>query len=358
MVPAARSRDSLSRLAALAPLAVLVALGCDGGDLALPTDGEGERLQLVDGDQQVGRRGARLAEPLVVQLVDGAGRGVSDRPVTWVVSAGGGKVEPMADATDAEGLAAAAWTLGPDPGPNTVEAVVSRVGLVTFTATASDDEPSALAIEPIEGDDQIAPAGAPVPIRPAVRVTDGDGDPVAGIEVTFEVTGGGGTVTDPLRPTNADGIARVGAWVLGAEPGINTLEASGESLEGSPVVFSAEGTEGGAVEQLVFLVQPGDTDARERFRVEVALVDGDGAVVPLSGIVIYLGLFKEGNDKPSNSLLLGDRFRETENGVAVFDDLGVTEEGRYRLRARTDDLPALGPHGPEPPPFSDQFEVD
>jgi hypothetical protein len=161
-----------------------------------------------------------------------------------------------------------------------------------------------------------------------------------------------------VQTTNADGIARVGEWVLGPEPGANTLEASGESLAGSPVVFSAEGTESGGVDRLMFLMQPRDVDVRERFQVEVALVDAEGDVVPLSGIVIYLGLFQEGNDSPSNTQLLGDRFRETVDGVAVFDDLGVIEEGRYRFRALTDDLPELGPHGPEPPLFSTHFDVN
>jgi hypothetical protein len=74
--------------------------------------------------------------------------------------------------------------------------------------------------------------------------------------------------------------------------------------------------------------------------------------------VVYLGLFREGNDVVSNSLLLGDRFRATEGGVAVFDELGVTQRGSFRLRALTDDLPEHQFHGPQPALFSDQFEVD
>ena len=44
--------------------------------------------------------------------------------------------------------------------------------------------------------------------------------------------------------------------------------------------------------------------------------------------------------------------------MAVFDDLGVTQRGRFRLRALTDDLPEHWPHGPQPALFSDQFDVD
>jgi hypothetical protein len=112
-----------------------------------------------------------------------------------------------------------------------------------------------------------------------------------------------------------------------------------------------------AVDHFVFRLQPHAVDTGERFRVEVALVDAVGNVVDLSGILIYVGLFEEGSDTPVNKRLLGNRFHATESGVAVFDDLGVTKKGHYRLRALSDQLPELGPHGPEPFLFSITFEV-
>lgn len=146
------------------------------------------------------------------------------------------------------------------------------------------------------------------------------------------------TVAGASQVTNGQGVARVGEWVLGVE-----LEASAEGVAGSPVGFGAVGTATGGVDRMVFVAQPpDDVDARARFRVEVALADEDRDLVPLSGIVVYLGLFKDGNDVPTNALLLGDRFRETQGGVAVFDD----------------DLPEHGPQEPQPVLFSDQFEVD
>jgi hypothetical protein len=78
--------------------------------------------------------------------------------------------------------------------------------------------------------------------------------------------------------------------------------------------------------------------------------------VPLSGIQIYVGVFRAGNDVPSNSVLVGNRFKDTENGVAVFN-LSITERDRYRMRALTDELPQLGPHGPEPWLYSGFFNV-
>jgi Bacterial Ig-like domain (group 1)/Filamin/ABP280 repeat len=103
------------------------------------------------------------------------------------------------------------------------------------------------AIEPAAGDDQTAIAGEPVPIPPAVRVLDDDGNPLPGIPVTFTVTRGGGTVSGETPVTGADGVAAVGAWRLGSGIGANELSAEvvGQDLDGSPVVFSASATAGG-----------------------------------------------------------------------------------------------------------------
>jgi hypothetical protein len=350
----------------LSLLAGLVALGCGGSDLVLPSDGGPANVEIVQGDGQAGRAGSPLADSLVVRLADQAGTGVPGRTVSWIVSAGGGSATPGAVTTDAEGLASAQWTLGQSPGPNTLNAFVSGVGQVTFTAMASgggggggggSGGGDASTLELIEGNNQSAPAGKRVPIQPAVRVIDAMGEPVAGYDVTFAVTGGGGTVEHAVETTNGDGIARTD-WTLGPSPGTNTLEAQAGSLQGSPVVFTAEATSsGGGVDHFVFQVQPHDVRRDERFTVQVAMVDADGAVVPLSGIVVYLGLFQEGSDVPSNGLLVGERFQPSQGGVAGFN-LAVTKKGHYRFRVLTDDLPSLGPHGPQPYVFSSSFDVD
>ena len=345
----------------LSLFAGLVALGCGGGDLVLPSDGGPATVEIVQGDGQVAHAGSPLADSLVVRLADQGGNGVPGRTVSWIVSSGGGSVTPGAVTTDAEGLAAAQWILGHSPGPNTLNAFVSGVGLVTFTAMArgggGGGGGEASTLELIEGNDQSAPAGKRLPVQPAVRVIDAAGEPVAGYDVTFAVTGGGGTVGHAVQTTNGDGIARTD-WTLGPTPGANTLEAQAGSLQGSPAVFTAEGTSsGGGVDHFVFQVQPHDVRRDERFTVEVAMVDADGAVVPLTGIVVYLGLFPEGSDVPSNGLLLGERFQPSQGGVAGFN-LAVTKKGHYRFRVLTDDLPSLGPHGPEPYVFSNGFDVD
>jgi hypothetical protein len=67
--------------------------------------------------------------------------------------------------------------------------------------------------------------GQEVRPRPGVRVTDGRDEPIANAVVRFFVTGGGGIVKGSRKRTDADGVAEVDAWILGAIGGPNELTA-------------------------------------------------------------------------------------------------------------------------------------
>ena len=137
-------------------------------------------------------------------------------------------------------------------------AVVDTAGLITAVATgdvgivatyagvaarADITVLPALAVAPFVGNGQIGLVGYATNIRPAVRVTDGSDNPVSGVTVTFAAGVGGGSATDSVVSTNADGIAQVGAWTLGANPGPNTMVATVDApvVTGSPVTFTATG---------------------------------------------------------------------------------------------------------------------
>ncbi len=81
----------------------------------------------------------------------------------------------------------------------------------------------------VSGDETSGNAGAVVAPAPSVRVTDADDRPVPGVEVTFTVALGNGSVTGATVETNTLGIASVGAWTLGTI-GSNTLTASSPNL--------------------------------------------------------------------------------------------------------------------------------
>lgn len=191
-----------------------------------------------------------------------------------------------------------------------------------------------------------------------VTVRDDAGVPIEGATVALQATGDGNTLTQPSGVTGAAGVAT--STLLSAVPGEKVVSATvngSVELSRTTLVTVTSTPAAGDVDRLVFLVPPRDAEENETFALEVALVDAAGAVVPLTGIFIYVGLFPDGEDTPTNGFLRGERFENTEEGVAVFN-LAVEREGRYRLRALTEDLPELGPQGPEPYLFSDPFEVD
>ena len=88
------------------------------------------------------------------------------------------------------------------------------------------------------GDSQFATVGLPVPVNPAVLVTDESGRPVQGVAVTFAVTSGGGRATGTNAVSDSAGFAAVGSWTLGPALGTNTLTAT-VSGDVDPIVFTA-----------------------------------------------------------------------------------------------------------------------
>jgi hypothetical protein len=220
--------------------------------------------------------------------------------------------------------------------------------------------PAAARVELTDGDGQSATAGAAVAVRPAVRVVDGQGQPVAGVSVTFVVTGGGGQVGGANQVTSTDGTARVDSWTLGPTPGSNTLEARAPTAQGSPIVFTAEGTSSGSgVDHLVFVTQPPSRVSKDKsFTVRVAMADANGATMPLSGITLYVALFENGDEDgiSRNKHIQGNRFEPAHDGVAEFH-IAIDKTGVWRLRALSDELPGFGPDGSKPSLFSDPFMV-
>lgn len=75
-----------------------------------------------------------------------------------------------------------------------------------------------LSIDIAAGDAQKAATGSAVAIEPTVIVSDGSGQPLKDVAVTFAVTGGGGWTRTASTATDARGRASAW-WLLGPEPG-------------------------------------------------------------------------------------------------------------------------------------------
>jgi hypothetical protein len=93
----------------------------------------------------------------------------------------------------------------------------------------------------VSGNNQTGAAGGALPAPLTVKVTDASGNPVSGINVTFVVTGGGGSLSASQVATNSSGLAFT-TLTLGSSVGTNTVVASSSSLTGSPIIFTAMGT--------------------------------------------------------------------------------------------------------------------
>ena len=248
----------ISKWTGISPHTVVKTSGDDQQETEQETTTDGQSvsqiLATVSGDGQEGPASTQLAEPFVASVVDQDGLPLAGVDVTFAVSAGGGMLSATTDTnpctvvsstssttatTDANGQATIRLTLGSEPGTNTVEATVEGLEPVTFTATAAE-QAMPHSLTKVCGDDQEGTAGVLLAEPFVVSVVDEDGAAMAGVDVSFAVTAGGGTLSSATATTNANGRART--WLtLGSELGTNTVEATVAGLE--PVTFTATGQE-------------------------------------------------------------------------------------------------------------------
>jgi adhesin/invasin len=198
--------------------------------------GAAAALEINAGDGQSAVAGAAVAVPPSVIVRDALGNGVPDIDVTFAVASGGGSISGAAQTTDANGVAAVgSWTLGTTAGTNTLEVTSGAVsGTVTITATGISG--AAVAIQLEGGDaqtDTVAATLAPY----QVKVVDVNGNGVAGVTVSWGVTGGGGSIPS-TSVTDANGVAAA-ARVLSQTVGVHLAEGGVGGLQNSPIQFTA-----------------------------------------------------------------------------------------------------------------------
>jgi Bacterial Ig-like domain (group 1) len=229
------------RLRSLAVVFTAAVTAC-GGDLTLPdTSGAGLELSKVGGDNQTGAVGEALPDPLVVKVVASGGQPVAGRAVAFILPEGeSGRLEPDTAITNNSGEALSQWVLGTEPGEHQVEArLVSDLAeppAALFEASAIPAAPDT--IRALSALLQPGRRGETLERPLIVVVVDRFGNPVSGIEVTWEVTAGEGSTSVPTTPTGVDGTASV-LWTLGGRIGVHKATASVPGITGSPVTFSA-----------------------------------------------------------------------------------------------------------------------
>lgn len=110
--------------------------GCGGGTPAEP-DRSPAAIGIAGGDQQDAVVATSTGTRPAVRVTDASGTGVANTTVTFTVTAGGGWVSDAAVTTDAQGLAATSWYLGPAPDAGQALRASAAGFSVEFTATAT-----------------------------------------------------------------------------------------------------------------------------------------------------------------------------------------------------------------------------
>jgi Big-like domain-containing protein len=204
-------------------------------------------------------------------------------------------------------------------------ASVSATGVVTAVAngsahvTATSDKASApVGVSVVQaaarliksgGDAQTAVVRTTLPAPLSLKIVDAGGSPMAGLTVTFAVTLGGGSLSNPSGATDAAGVTTI-QWTLG--PTAGAPQEVQASLAGvSPVTFTATAI-GGTPASVVKLSGDGQTAATNNpvaVPPAVQVRDLNGAAVPAVAVTFAVAT---GGGSVSGSVAHTDA-----NGVAT-----------------------------------------
>jgi hypothetical protein len=281
------------------------------------TSGSAAQVSIVSGNDQTAAVGTTLPDSLIIAVLDAQGNPVPGTAVAWVVGEGGGTLAPTSTTTDALGHASAAWTLGPQSGQNTANAVVSGIGIAEFSATAGAPTTTTITSHTPE------PSFVGQAVTVAFTVSAASGTP-----------GGSVTVTDgqaSCSGTLGNGSGRCALTLQ--TTGTRTLTASYAEQNGfgassdteshlvqpapPPSLVLSQQPSSSATSGVVFGRQP-----------EVQLRDPFGADLHTAGVAVGVSILSGGGT------LLGTLSATTDaNGRAPFSDLAISGTAGTRTLA-------------------------
>ena len=302
------------------------------------------KLEKAAGDGQQATAGSPVATPPAVKVTDAGGNPVAGVGVGFVVTAGGGSVNPGTVSTDATGVAAVtSWTLGAAAGPNTLTATIPGTGITgnpaTFTATGLVGTAGKLAIA--QQPSATAPSGVPFAQQPRLQVQDAQGNPVKAGGLAVKATlasGAGAQLTGQLTvPTDANGVAAFTDLALTGPAGAYTLGFSNPTLAG---VTSATIVLGPGAAAKLFIKQQPPGAAQSGVPLNplpvVQVEDAQGNPVAQAGIAVTASLNGVGGSLGGTTTVATDG-----TGSAVFTSLVISgPTGAYTI---TFSAPQLAP---------------
>jgi adhesin/invasin len=262
--------------------------------------GTGPKLTIVSGDGQAMTPGTLLAQPLVVAVVDAAGKPVPNVPVTFAVASGGGSITTTETVTNGSGQAQTTLVLGSATGPNTVTATASGAvanSPATFHETA---QPPTLKV--VAGNNQTGTTNLALAAPLVVALVDAAGNPLANQNVSFSITSaGGGSLSMVAVVTTANGQASTTLTLPGTPgPTIVTADVTGVSS----ATFSASavaptiaivtgdaqrGVGGSVLAPLVVSLLDGNKKPFEKQAVNFTITQGNGTLSAASAVTDATG---------------------------------------------------------------------
>lgn len=179
-------------------------------------------IALVAGSSQRTLAGKTLPQAVVVRATNRRGGPASGKRVVFRVVDGQGGVDPASAITDADGRARTNWTLGNDPGRQTLFASVENVDSALAIVAESDPIASntrvASLVDGLKGE-----AGEQLADSVSIRVTDSVGRVLPDVPVRWTAVDGG-SVDEASGRTDSLGVATV-HWTLARKTGTQRLRA-------------------------------------------------------------------------------------------------------------------------------------
>lgn len=283
-------------------------------------------LTVAGGNNQRGLVGQPATPLQVLYTVGGVAQ--AGVPVSWTVSQGTATLAAASSNTAADGTASVGLTYGSTPGPIVVTASAGGAS-VSFALEAVAAQ---ILIE--SGDGQSGEPGNALPEDFVARVSVPAPLSPVGMVVTWQVTGGGGTLSTTSSTAGADGLVST-RLTLGANGGANVVRATvagGNSVDftanaiGVTVVAASGGGQSGTIQTtgalpLVAEVQDADGVALGGRAIAWSAPGGNGTVESANGVT-------DNNGQASVEFRYGDVagpvvFRATDVDSGAFADFVV-----------------------------------
>lgn len=180
----------------------------------------------------------------------------------------------------------------------------------------------------VAGDQQVGTASGTLPTAVIVQVNDSFAHPIAGVEVDFAVTQGGGSVSPAVATTDGQGRAAT-TWTLGSGTGANAISVTvpGAAITGSPASFAATAVAAGSLPNVTVFAgddQTGLTGFAVNRPPAVVVRDGNGT--PIAGKAVTFAVIQGGGS--------------IQSGSTVTDANGVATVGAWSLTLGANSLTA------------------